>query len=127
MGTKEKGKKNILSFANELIKEIDSVTNCALPVAKDRTEEYAALEGSYTDAGGKKLVVTQKNNILYFVWEGRDTRSFFHLYKDAPDYFSSTAMNILFVRNENGSSPNSAVEKAWCQYRGESFWVIKEK
>jgi creatinine amidohydrolase len=127
LGTKEKGKKNIASFANELIKEIDSVTNCTLPVAKDRTAEYLSLEGIYTDAAGKKLIISQKDNTLYFVWDGRDVRSFFHLYKDAPDYFSSMAMNILFVRNEKGSSANSAVEKAWCQYRGESFWVVKER
>lgn len=122
LGTKEKGKKNIASFANELMKEIDSVTNCALPVAKNRTAEYTAYEGSYSDAAGKKLTVNQKNNILYFIWDGRDARNFFHLYKDAPDYFSSMAMNILFVRNEKGT-----VEKAWCQYRGESFWVTKER
>lgn len=122
LGTKEKGKKNILSFANELIKEIDSVTTCALPVAKNRTTEYASYEGSYTDAAGKKLIVNQKNNILYFTWDGRDTRNFFHLYKDAPDYFSSMAMNILFIRNEKG-----AVEKAWCQLRGENFWVTKDR
>jgi len=127
LGTKEKGKKYIASFANELIKEIDSVTNCALPVATNRTVEYSAYEGSYADAAGKKLVITQKNNILYFVWDGRDARNFFHLYKDAPDYFSSMAMNILFVRNEKGSSSGSEVEKAWCQYRGENFWVTKEK
>lgn len=112
LGTKEKGKKNIPSFANELIKEIDSVTTCALPVVKDRIVEYSAYEGSYADGAGKKLVITQKNNILYFIWDGRD----------APDYFSSMAMNILFVRNETG-----LVEKAWCQFRGESFWVAKEK
>ncbi len=122
LGTKEKGKKNILSFANELIKEIDSVTTCALPVAKNRTAEYSSLEDNYTDAAGKKLTINQKNNILYFVWDGRDTRNFFHLYKDAPDYFSSMAMNILFIRNEKGS-----VEKAWCQYRGENFWATKDR
>jgi len=127
LGTKEKGKKNMAAFAKELIKEIDSVTNCALPIAKDRTAEYTAFEGSYTDGGGKKLVITQKNNTLYFVWDGRDARSFFHLYKDAADYFSSMAMNILFVRNDKGSSTSSEVEKAWCQYRGESFWVTKER
>lgn len=122
LGSKEKGKKNIVAFANELIREIDSVTNCSLPVAKDRTVEYTAFEGSYTDGSGKKLIINQKNNTLYFVWDGRDGRSFFHLYKDAPDYFSSMSMNILFIKNEKGM-----VEKAWCQYRGESFWVVKEK
>jgi creatinine amidohydrolase len=121
LGTKEKGEKGLKVFANELVKEIDSITSCALPVAKDRTTEYSLLEGSYTNVAGRKLVISQKNNTLYFVWDGRDARNFFHLYKDAPDYFSSMGMNILFVKNETG-----IVEKAWCQYRGESFWVIKE-
>jgi creatinine amidohydrolase len=122
LGTKEKGEKGLKAFANALINEIDSISHCALPVAKDRSAEYSLLEGSYTDAGGKKLVISQKNNILYFVWDGRDTRSFFHLYKDAPDYFSSMAMNILFIKNDKGIT-----EKAWCQLRGESFWVTKDK
>jgi hypothetical protein len=122
LGTKEKGEKYMASFANELIKEIDSVTHCVLPIAKDRTAEYSLLEGSYSDASEKKLVISQKNNTLYFVWDGRDTRHFFHLYKDAPDYFSSMGLNILFVKNETG-----VVERAWCQLRGESFWVTKNK
>jgi creatinine amidohydrolase len=122
LGTKEKGEKGLKAFANELIKEIDSVTNCALPVAKDRTAEYNLLEGTYTDVAGKKLVISQKNNTLYFIWDGRDARNFFHLYKDAPDYFSSMSLNILFVKSETG-----VVEKAWCQLRGESFWVTKDK
>ena len=122
LATKEKGEGALKAFANELVKEIDSVTNCALPVAADRTAEYSLLEGSYSDASGKKLVITQKNNILYFVWDGRDARNFFHLYKDAPDYFSSMGLNILFVRNEK-----NIVEKAWCQMRGESFWVTKDR
>jgi creatinine amidohydrolase len=122
LATKEKGEKGLKAFANELVKEIDSVTSCALPVAKDRAAEYSLLEGSYTNAVGKKLVISQKNNTLYFVWDGRDARNFFHLYKDAPDYFSSMAMNILFIKNEKGIT-----EKAWCQYRGENFWVTKDK
>ena len=122
LATKEKGEKALKAFAHELVKEIDSVRNCALPVAKDRTAEYSLLEGTYTDASGKKLVITQKNNILYFVCDGRDARNFFHLYRDAPDYFSSMGLNILFVKNETG-----VVEKGWCQLRGESFWVTKTK
>ena len=122
LGTAEKGKKNMISFANELVKEIDSVATCALPVMKDRSSEYAAYEGNYVDSEGKKLVISQQNNILYFVWNGRDTRTFFHLFKDAPDYFSSMNMNILFVKNESGE-----VNKAWCQFRGERFWVSKLK
>jgi creatinine amidohydrolase len=122
LATKEKGEKGLKAFADELIKEIDSITNCALPVAKDRTAEYNLLEGSYTDASGKKLVISQKSNTLYFVWDGRDARNFFHLYKDAPDYFSSMGLNILFVKNDKGR-----VVKAWCQLRGESFWVTKDQ
>lgn len=122
LATKEKGEKALQAFANELVKEIDSVTNSVLPVAKERTAEYSLLEGTYTGASGKKLVISQKNNKLYFVWDGRDGRNFFHLYKDAPDYFSSMNLSILFVKNETGKT-----EKAWCQLRGESFWVTKDK
>jgi len=122
LGTKDKGKKGLKAFANALINEIDSISHCALPIAKDRSGEYSLLEGSYSDAAGKKLVISQKNNILYFVWDGRDTRNFFHLYKDAPDYFSSMGLNVLFVKNEKGIT-----EKAWCQMRGESFWITKDK
>lgn len=122
LGTKSKGEKSLKSFANALVNEIDSITTCALPAAKDRTAEYSLLEGSYTAPDGKKLVISQKNNTLYFVWNGADARNFFNLYKDAPDYFSSMGINILFVRNEK-----EVVEKAWCQLRGESFWVIKDK
>ena len=122
LGTKEKGDKSLKFFAGALINEIDSIAGCALPVAKDRTNEYSLLEGSYTDASGRKLIISQKNNVLYFIWNGNDARNFFHLYKDAPDYFSSMNLNILFVKNEKG-----IVEKAWCQLRGESFWMIKDK
>ena len=122
LGIVEKGEKALKAFAGELVKEIDSVANCTLPVAVDKTAEYALLEGNYTDVSGKKLIISQKNNTLYFVWEGRDARNFFHLYRDAPDYFSSIALNILFVKNETGN-----VEKAWCQLRGENFWVTKDK
>jgi creatinine amidohydrolase len=120
LGTKEKGLKNMLAFSNELIREIDSITNAPIPVAINRRIEYAAFEGNYVDASGKKLTINQKDNTLYFIWNGRDARNFFHLYKDAPDFFTSMNMNILFVRNGEG-----VVEKAWCQYRGDSFWVLK--
>ncbi len=120
LGTKEKGQKNMASFAHELMKEIDSIATCTLPLMKDRRVEYASYEGTYEDANGKKLEISQKDNILHFIWNGRDIRNFFHLYKDAPDYFSSMNMNILCVRNESGS-----VTKAWCQVRGERFWVTK--
>lgn len=120
LATKEKGKKGMAAFAKELIRELDSVSVCALPSVKDRSTEYALYEGTYTDSSGGKLVISQKNNKLYFVWNGRDTRNFFHLYKDAPDFFTSMNMNLLFVRNESGG-----VARAWCQFRGESFWVTR--
>lgn len=122
LGTAEKGKKNVASFANELIHEIDSIATCTLPKIKDNSTEFAAYEGTFADNTGKQLLINQKDNVLYFVWNGRDTRTFFHLYKDAPDYFSSMNMNILFVKNDAGE-----VNKAWCQFRGESFWVTKMK
>jgi creatinine amidohydrolase len=86
LGTKEKGERNMAAFANELIREIDSITTCPIPVAVDRSTEYTAFEGVFEDASGKKLDQS-KNNTLYFIWNGRDTRNFFHLYKDSPDFF----------------------------------------
>jgi creatinine amidohydrolase len=120
LATPEKGRKGMAAFAKELIREIDSVSTCALPKATDRTELYASYEGRYVDKTGTQLVISQKENSLYFVWKGIDTRNFFHLYQDAPDAFSSMNLKILFVRNDSGQ-----VMKAWCQFRGESFWVTK--
>jgi len=122
LATKQKGQKSMAAFAKELIREIDSITICPLPPIKNRKNEYAAYEGTYLDESGKELIVNQKENKLYFIWNGRDTRNFFHLYKDAPDFFSSMNMNILFVKNEKGE-----IAKAWCQFRGENFWVTKSK
>ena len=121
LGTKGKGEKALKNFATALVNEIDSITTCALPAVKDNTAVYGILEGSYTAPDGKKLIIFQKNNNLYFIWNGVDASNFFHLYKDATDYFSSMGLNILFVRNETG-----VVEKAWCQVRGESFWALKD-
>jgi creatinine amidohydrolase len=118
--TVEKGRKGMAAFAKELIREVDSVSTCALPMAVDRTSLYESYVGTFVDKAGTQLVISQKENILYYVWKGLDTRNFFHLYLDAPDAFSSMNMNILFVRNDNGQ-----VTKAWCQFRGESFWVIR--
>lgn len=118
LGTREKGEKNMASFAHEIMKEIDSIATCSLPKVKDKTAEFAQYIGTYEDATGRKLEISQKDNTLHFIWNGRDTRKFFHLYQDAPDYFSSMNLNILFVKNETG-----LVTKAWCQFRGERFWV----
>jgi len=50
-------------------------------------KEYAELTGDYIDAPGKKLVISQENNRMYYVWDNRDLKSFFTLRKIADDYF----------------------------------------
>jgi len=110
------------AYTKELIKDIDSITACALPQVKDRSMEYKKYEGTYIDTAGKKMIISQKDNLLYFVWNGRDLKNFVHLHRDAEDFFSSELMNILFVKNENGE-----IIKAWCRYRGDSFWITKLK
>lgn len=120
LATPEKGRKSMAAFAKELIREVDSVNTCALPKMQDRSTEYKLYEGKYVNGLGKEMVLYQKDGKLYFTWDGKDSRNFFPLYKDAPDYFSSMNLNMLFVKNERNE-----VTKAWCQYRGESFWVIK--
>ncbi|MVM33220.1 hypothetical protein GO755_24480 [Spirosoma sp. HMF4905] len=122
LATVEKGRKGMASFAKELIREIDSVSTCALPKAVDRTALYAAYVGNYVDKSGTELVISQKDNKLYFLWNKIDTSNFFHLYQDAPDNFSSMNLNVLFIRNDA-----EQVTKAWCQFRGTSFWVTKSK
>ncbi len=116
----EKGRKSMAAFAKELIREVDSVNTCALPKMQDRSTEYKLYEGKYVNGSGKEMVLYQKDGKLYFTWDGKDSRNFFPLYKDAPDYFSSMNLNLLFIKNESDK-----VTKAWCQYRGESFWVTK--
>ena len=122
LGTKEKGFQSINAFAKEVIREVDSISNSALPIVKDRKDEFIKYEGDYTDEKGQILSVNQKENRLYYVWNGRDQRNFFPLYRDADDYFTSLPMNLLFIKNETG-----IVIKAWCRFRGESFWVSKIK
>ena len=120
LATPEKGRKSMAAFAKELIREVDSVNTCALPKMQDRSTEYKLYEGKYVNGSGKEMVLYQKDGKLYFTWDGKDSRNFFPLYKDAPDYFSSMNLNLLFIKNESDK-----VTKAWCQYRGESFWVTK--
>ncbi|GAB4005525.1 hypothetical protein GCM10028808_05530 [Spirosoma migulaei] len=120
LATKEKGRKGMAAFAKELIREIDSVSTCTLPKAIDRTALYESYIGTYVDKAGTELVISQKGNRLFFLWNKIDTSNFFHLYQDAPDCFSSMNLNVLFVRNDLGQ-----VTKAWCQFRGASFWVTK--
>ena len=120
LATPEKGRKSMAAFAKELIREVDSVSTCVLPKMQDRSTEYKLYEGKYVNGSGKEMVLYQKDGKLYFTWDGKDSRNFFPLYKDAPDYFSSMNLNLLFIKNESDK-----VTKAWCQYRGESFWVTK--
>ena len=120
LATPEKGRKSMAAFAKELIREVDSVNTCALPKMQDRSTEYKLYEGKYVNGSGKEMVLYQKDGKLYFTWDGKDSRNFFPLYKDAPDYFSSMNLNLLFIKNKSDK-----VTKAWCQYRGESFWVTK--
>ena len=120
LATPEKGRKSMAAFAKELIREVDSVSTCALPKMQNRSTEYKLYEGKYVNGLGKEMVLYQKDGKLYFTWDGKDSRNFFPLYKDAPDYFSSMNLNLLFIKNESDK-----VTKAWCQYRGESFWVTK--
>lgn len=120
LGTAAKGKISMKAFATELIREIDSISQCKIPDAINREKEFAAFTGTYVADSGKQLLISQQDNTLHFIWDGRDNRQFFHLYKDATDYFSSMNLDILFVRDGKDT-----VTKAWCRFRGESFWVKK--
>lgn len=121
LGTVEKGQKNMVSFAKELVNEIDMLTELEPLKTMDRVTEYKAYEGIFTNQKGDiKLEISQKDNILHYILNDRDLRNFFHLYKDGTDYFSSMYINILFLRDKNGK-----VEKAWCRNRGEYIWLDK--
>ncbi len=122
LGTKDKGILSINAFSKEVIREIDSIANSSLPKVKDQKEEFLKYEGEYIDEKGKKCSINQKDNILYYVWNGNDQRNFFPLYRDADDYFTSLPMNILFIKDDAGT-----VTKAWCRFRGQSFWLSKKK
>ena len=122
LGTEEKGSLSMNAYTREVVKHIDSITICALPQIKNRSAEYQKYEGVYLDTIGRKLTITQKDNRLYFVWNGRDLKNFVYLSKDAEDFFSSMLLDILFVKNESGEVVN-----AWCKSRGENFWVTKLK
>ncbi len=122
LATAAKGKAVMKVFSDSVLSEIDSAASCALPVIKDRADEYKIYEGDYTDSSNTKLHVMQKNNTLYFLVNSRDLTGYFHFYRDAADYFTSTLINVLFLRNENGE-----VIKAWCQNRDKTFWLSKIK
>lgn len=95
--TKEKGNKYMEGFAELVVKDIDSLERCILPVAKDFSKEFTAYVGEYVDTSGKKLVISQKNNRLYYIWDNRDLMNFFSLRKIVDDYFSAFPLQILFV------------------------------
>lgn len=119
LATADKGKRYSKNFTSELLKDIDSVQTCALPAVKDNTKDYLRYVGQFTDDRGNKLEVGFENNHLYYIWNnGRDLRNYFPLYKDAEEHFSSMYMDILFISNEQ-----ALVNRAWCQFRGESFWL----
>lgn len=120
--TKRKGLLYMAGFTKEIIREIDSIKECKLPISINRMEEYKIYEGEYSDSAGMKLQISQKENRLFYVWNNRDQRNFFPLYKNSTDYFSSLPFQILFIKNENGQ-----ITKAWCQNIEKSFWVTKIK
>jgi creatinine amidohydrolase len=122
LGTTEKGLRSLNAFTKEVIREIDSISNSVLPKVKDRKEDFLKYEGEYIDDKGIICSISHKGNILYYVWNGNDQRNFFPLYRDADDYFTSLPMNILFIKDDAG-----VVTKAWCRFRGQSFWVYKKK
>lgn len=121
LGTKEKGTLSMNAFTREVIREIDSITSAALPVFKDRKEAYKQYEGDYISDKGLTCSISMEGNKLIYIWNGRDQRNFFPLYADAEDYFTSLPLNILFIKNEKGE-----VAKAWCRFRGQSFWLVKK-
>jgi hypothetical protein len=120
LGTKEKGALSMAAYTKELIKEIDSINTCPLPLVKDRNSEYKIYEGEYTSAGRKNLVIQVKDNHLQHKMADAKFFSPHLLYRTAEDYFLAQNLTILFVRN-----PEGQIVKAWCQSRGESFWVTR--
>ncbi len=122
LGKAETGIKNMSAFAKELMNEIDRMSEIELPKAINRKEEFATLEGIYqNEKGDQKLEISQKDNSLHYILNGKDLRNFFPLFREGPDYFSSMYLNILFLKNKNGG-----VEKAWCRLRGEYIWMEKK-
>lgn len=121
LGSVEKGKKNMESFANEIIKEIDMMAEIELPFVVNKTEEYLPYIGIYqNEKGDQKLEITQKDNNLYYILNGKDLRNFFPFFQEGPDYFSSMYLNVLFLKDQNGK-----VDKVWCRLRGEYIWMKK--
>ena len=123
LATADKGKRYSANFAKELVKDIDSITTCALPVSKDNSTAYKTYLGNYTGAKGETIEIGFDNNRLYYIWnKGRDLRKFFPLFPDSEDHFTSMYMDILFVRDES-----KEVVKLWCSFRGDNFWMTKAR
>jgi creatinine amidohydrolase len=118
--TIEKGKAYMEGFSELVARDIDSISKCMLPIAKNYTEEYKAFVGEYSDTSEKKLVISLDNNRLYYVWNNRDLRNFFPLHKNADDYFSAFPFQIFFIRNEKGE-----VIKAWCRDVANTYLLTK--
>jgi len=122
LATKEKGQRFMQEYTAAVVREIDSISTCALPEVKDRTEAFRAYEGVYTVTGKENIIIQAKDHYLQI--KQADAAAFmpFLLYCNANDYFSSQPYSILFVKNDAG-----VVEKAWVRFRAESFWMMKVK
>jgi len=119
----EKGKRNTINFTKELVKDIDSVATCALPVPKDNSIAYKSFLGNYTGAKGESIEIGFDNNRMYYIMnKGRDLRKFFPLFPDSEDHFTSMYVDFLFVRDEKGD-----VIRLWCSFRGDNFWLTKNR
>lgn len=117
----DKGKRYTVNFTKELVKDIDSVASCTLPVPKDNSSAYKPFLGNYTGAKGESIEIGFDNNRLFYIWnKGRDLRKFFPLFPDSEDHFTSMYVDILFVRDEKGE-----IIKLWCSFRGDNFWMTK--
>lgn len=121
LGTRRKGELLSVTFSNELLKDIDSVATCELPQVKDRSGKLIEYAGSYETADGKKIVIGQEGNHLYYIWNGFDRRNFFPLYFNDEDYFSGVQMDVLFLRNDKNE-----IVKAWVSINGQRMWVIRK-
>ncbi|MBK9511620.1 MAG: hypothetical protein IPO04_20325 [Cytophagaceae bacterium] len=87
----------------------------------DRKTEYAEYEGIYkNEKSGLELVISQRENRLEYILNGRDLRNFFPLFRDDKDYFSSMYLDVLFIRDDSGE-----VNKIWARNRGEVVWLKK--
>jgi creatinine amidohydrolase len=122
LATKKKGKLYLQAYTREVIKEIDSITTCALPAVKDRSKEYKEYEGEYTSQDKKGMIIQVQNNQLRFKPADSKFLMPFTLYRNGEDFYSSQRLTVLFVRNQEGQ-----VIKGWFRIFGENIWMIKTK